>query len=398
MKTHLNRKLSKQEAATALGRRFCRRIVGAVAITSLLMLRMAAADDNAFGWANLQSDLNGVAARTDPNLVNPWGIAARAGFKLFVADNGTGVATAYEWDGKPVTTNAHTPLVITVPPPTGGIAPSAPTGLVSNPKDDFKITAGSKNGRSVLIFVTEDGTISGWNPDVDASNAVLAVDNSAAAAVYKGAALGMTGGSHFLYVANFRTGQIETYSSTFVNVSGSTFAGKFVDPNPVAGYAPFNIRNILGALYVTFAQQDAGMLDDVPGPGHGFINVYDTSGNFTKRLVDLNATGPLNSPWGLACANKGYGRLHGALLVGNFGDGRINAFDIKTGAFLASLQKKNKTTGPLAFDGLWGLTFVRFDDPTHDYDDDYAQLPFLYFTAGLADEEHGLFGSITHGY
>jgi len=228
-----------------------------------------------------------------------------------------------------------------------------------------------KNGNSapgLFIFVSEDGSISGWNPTLDQTNAIIAVDNGTNRgvnhAVYKSATLGMANGHNFLYVSNFHTGHVETYDENFHQVNPNGFA----DPNLPAGYAPFGIRNFNGEIFVAYAKQDHQRHDDVPGPGFGFVSVFDTSGNFLRRLV---SNGNLNAPWGLALVN-------GELWVGNFGDGLINVYDPMTGAFIETLMRADGT--PLQFDGLWDL------------------LPLgsgVYFTAGIAGEAHGLFGIIT---
>jgi uncharacterized protein (TIGR03118 family) len=203
---------------------------------------------------------------------------------------------------------------------------------------------------------------------VDPTNAIIAVDNGTNRgvnrAVYKGATLGLASGHNFLYVTDFHTGNVETYDENFHQVN----PGGFVDPNLPAGYAPFGIRNFNGEIFVTYAKQDHAKHDDVKGPGLGFVDVFDTSGNFLRRLV---SNGNLNAPWGLALVNS-------ELWVGNFGDGLINVYDPVTGAFIETLMRADGT--PLQFDGLWDL------------------LPLgsgVYFTAGIADEGHGLFGLIT---
>lgn len=326
-----------------------------VLITVLLTAAFARADS--YSWTNFQSDIHGVATNVDPNLVNPWGMAASSGGTIWVSDNGTGVSTLYHQDG---TAN---PLVVTVPGKDRHQAGN-PTGVVFNSTAFFKVTKNGNSQPSRFIFVSEDGTISGWNPAVDGTNAIVAVkgkkDN-----VYKGATLGMASGHNFLYVTNFHSGKVETYDENFQKVN----PGGFADPTLPHKYAPFGIRNFKDQIYVTYALQGPGETDDVPGPGHGFINVFDTSGNFIKRLV---SQGNLNSPWGLALVEGD------ELWVGNFGDGIINNYDPTTGASLGTINRADGT--PLQFDGLWDML------PLGDG---------VYFTAGIADEEHGLFGLIT---
>jgi uncharacterized protein (TIGR03118 family) len=240
----------------------------------------------------------------------------------------------------------------------------------------FQVTKNGNSQPARFIFVSEDGSISGWNPTVDATHAVIAVDNGtnlgSKRAIYKGATLGVANGANFLYVTNFHTARVETYDENFQQVNPNGF----IDPNLPAGYAPFGIRNISvsgqSRIYVTYALQDAKGEDDVAGPGNGFVNIFDTSGNFVKRLV---SNGNLNAPWGLAL-------VEGGLWVGNFGDGTINNYDPTTGALIETISKADLT--PLQIDGLWDLLPLPFEMSTA-----------VYFTAGIADEAHGLFGRIT---
>ena len=328
---------------------------------------------------NLVSDIPGLAAQTDPHLVNPWGMALSDTSPFWVSDNGTGVATLYNGTGQPFPVGS--PLVVTIPG-------STPTGQVFNPQTinptstDFLVTDGSKSGPSFFIFATEDGTISGWNPSVPAflsTTAILAVDNSASDAVYKGLALGRTPAGSFLYAANFHAGSIDVFDKDFKPAS---LAGSFSDPDIPDDFAPFNIQNLGNQLYVTYAKQDADKRDDVAGEGNGFVNVFDTSGNFIRRIA---SRGKLNSPWGLALAPAGFGKFSHDFLVGNFGDGRINAFDLSTDTFRGQLRdSKGK---PITIDGLWALTFGKDgqnNGPTN----------ILFFTAGIDEEQHGLFGSL----
>jgi uncharacterized protein (TIGR03118 family) len=332
-------------------------LLGLAATTLISTLAQA----DTYSWQNLQSDIAGVAEHTDANLVNPWGMAASSTSTsgiIWVSDNGTGVSTLYHQNGTAL------PLVVTIPPAAKNKDGGNPTGIVGNTTASFNV---SKNGNSKparFIFASEDGSISGWNPSLDPNNAIIAVDNSKSKAVYKGAALGVANGQNFLYVTNFFSGHVETYNENFQQVNPSGFS----DPNLPAGFAPFGIQNLNDQIYVTYAMQDKKHHDDVAGPGNGFVNVFDTSGNLVRRLV---SNGNLNSPWGLAIVD-------GELWVGNFGDGKINNYDPTTGAFIETLMKADGT--PLQFDGLWAL------------------LPLgegVYFTAGIADESHGLFGLIT---
>jgi uncharacterized protein (TIGR03118 family) len=319
---------------------------------------------------NLISDLPGVADRIDPNLVNPWGIAYGPTTPFWIAAAGTGVSSVYDGNG----VQTRTPVAI--PGPAGSKLAGAPTGVVFNATTDFAVAPGQP---ARYIFATEDGTIAGWN---SGAAAVTKVDLSALGTVYKGLALGSSGGKNYLYAANFSAGRVDVFDANFVPVA---LAGTFTDPNLPASFAPFNVQNVGGKLYVTYALPDAARHDDVSGPGNGYVSVFDTSGQLLQRLV---SQGPLNSPWGVVLAPAGFGGFGGALLVGNFGDGRINAFNPATGAWLGAVQDGSGKA--LSIDGLWGLAFGNGNKAgdTH----------ILYFTAGIAGsgavEDHGLFGSI----
>jgi uncharacterized protein (TIGR03118 family) len=332
------------------------------ALTLSTLATIARADS--YSWTNLQSDIPGVAARTDANLVNPWGMASNSsGTVIWVSDNGTGVSTLYQQNGTALS------LVVTIPTAKQNRGTANPTGIVLNTTSSFKVTKNGNSQPARFIFVSEDGSISGWNSALDQNNAIIAVDNGtnkgSKSAIYKGVTLGMANGRNYLYVTNFHTAKVETYDENFV--LQNTFP--FTDPGLPAGYAPFGIRNFNDQIYVTYAKQDAKGEDDVAGAGFGFVNVFDTSGNFLRRLVTNDR---LNAPWGLALVEGD------ELWVGNFGDGKINNYDPVTGAFLGTISTADGT--PLQFDGLWDM-LVLGDG--------------VYFTAGIADEEHGLFGLIT---
>ena len=323
---------------------------------------VATARADTYSWTNLQSDIAGVAAHVDPNLVNPWGIAVSPSGIIWVSDNGTGVSTLYHQNGTALS------LVVTIPTSARNKDGGNPTGMVFNGTPFFQVTKNGNSAPAFFIFASEDGSISGWNPTLDQTHAIIAVDNGTNngtnRAVYKGATLGVAHGHNFLYVTNFHSGHVETYDENFHQTNPNAFA----DPNIPVGFAPFGIQNLNGKIYVTYALQNKQRHDDVAGPGNGFVNVFDTSGNLIKRLV---SNGNLNSPWGLAIVD-------GELWVGNFGDGRINNYDPTTGAFLETISQADGT--PLQFNGLWSLVTLGNG---------------VYFTAGIADEAHGLFGLIT---
>ncbi len=317
---------------------------------------MASADPfNSYTITNLTSDLPNVAAHQDTNLVNPWGLVSGPATPFWISDNGTGLSTVYNGSGSAL------PLVVTIP---GG---SDPTGIVFNGSSNF--------GGSKVLFATESGSIAGWT-----SGTAATVDaNGDAGTVYKGLAIDQTGG--LLYAANFGLGRIDVYDSSFQPVS---LPGAFTDPTLPAGYAPFNIENINGSLYVSYAQTSGGT-DEVDGPGLGFVDVYSLNGTFQNRVA---SQGALNAPWGMALAPANFGAFSNDLLIGNFGDGQIHAYNPVTDAFVGTLDGMGGN--PIAVEGLWGLSFGNglFGTNTNT----------LYFTAGIPGdgnvEDHGLFGSI----
>lgn len=368
--------------------------------TLLLLLVPVAADAQAntahgfYQQTNLVSDLPNIAKFQDPNLVNSWGLSHGPTSPWWISDNGTGVATVYDGNGTPVNplSPGAPPLVVTIPPPAGSPAGTmaAPTGNVFNGTSDFVVSGPGGSGPSRFIFATEDGTISGWNPTADPTHAILAVDRSTVnqggvntGAVYKGLALASNSSGNFLFATNFRFGTVEKFDGTFTLVKSFSDPSLFKNCSPTTQcYAPFGIQNIGGNLYVTFALQDAHHHDDVAGPAHGFVDVFDTSGNLIRRLI---SHGRLDSPWGLALAPADFGLFSNALLVGNFGNGRINVYDLNTGEFLGQLRDQTNT--PITIDGLWALGFGN--------DANAGLHNELFFTAGINGEADGLFGKIT---
>ena len=323
----------------------------------------AGSEKNSFKQTNLVSNIPGMAAFTDPNLQNPWGISASSTSPMWVSDNGAGVTTLYNGAGQPQA------LVVTIPPaaPSPPGSHGVPTGTV------FNGNGGAFRGDRFL-FATEDGAIAGWKSGLSAT---IEKNNSAGGAVYKGLAIGSTGSGDFLYAANFHNASIDVFDSDFNQV---TLAGGFSDAKIPDGYAPFNVQNLGGLLYVTFAKQDADKHDDVAGRGHGFVDAFDVNGNLLGRLV---SHGQLDSPWGLAIAPTSFGKFAGDLLVGNFGDGRINAYTVDKGNFRGWLRDV-RTGGPITIDGLWALRIGNGSgDPNA-----------IYFTAGINGEQDGLFGTI----
>src|SRR5256884_504755 len=289
---------------------------------------------------NLVSDGAVPADHVDPALVNAWGLVASTTSPWWVADNGTDSSTLYNGN-----TGATVALRV-------GVA-GAPTGVVFNGGASFVVTNGTASGPARFIFATESGTILGWNPGVVGTRAVVAVDNSGAGAVYKGLAIAATAAGDRLYATNFHAGTVDVFDAAFHPVPGG-----FSDGALPSGHAPFGIRNLGGTIYVTYALQDADQEDDVAGVGHGFVDAFDTQGNLVRRVA---SRGRLNSPWGLAIAPSDFGEFSGNLLIGNFGDGHINAFELGGTKGNGEIQQRGQlqaTDGKtLAIEGLWGLAF-----------------------------------------
>jgi uncharacterized protein (TIGR03118 family) len=330
-------------------------------IVSLLSASPAAAQG--YLKLNLVSKTPGQAIRTDPNLGETWGIVASAGSPWWVSNAATGTSTLYDGFGN------IRPLVVTVPPKAGSTAKGTPTGIVFNSTADFMVSRARLSAAALFIFATLDGTISGWNPLVSPTSAVIGFSNPLPGASYTGLAIGTEGVENYLFAANYGTG--------FVDVINSTFGldSVFTDPFLVrAGFAPFGIQNInIGGfqrLYVTFAPKVAS------APGTGFVDVFDTTGHLMKRLV---ANGPLNQPWGLTLSPRDYGVFSNALLVGNLADGHINAFNPTTGAFLGWLA--DPAGKPISIPALWGIGFGN--------DHSSGKANALYYASGT-----GIFGVI----
>jgi uncharacterized protein (TIGR03118 family) len=303
---------------------------------------------------NLVSDIPGLAKFTDPNLVNPWGISESSGSPFWVSNNGSDTSTLYNTAGKPQG------LIVAIPS-------GAPTGQVFNASSAFN--------NDKFIFAGEDGTITGWRGALGTTAETL-FGPASSSTEFKGLAIGSVSTNTYLYAADFGTDKIDVFPSA----AAPALTGNFTDPNIPSGYAPFNIQNLNGNLYVTYALVGPTG-DDVAGLGNGFVDEFDLQGNLIRRVA---SQGWLNSPWGLAIAPNSFGNIGGDLLVGNFGDGRINVFN-PAGAFLEQLTMSNGDA--VSVDGLWGLQFGNGGAG--------GALDTLYFTAGLDDESHGLFGSFT---
>jgi len=381
----------------------------AAAIAAILVTgptNISAADDF-YVVTPLVSDLAGKANFQDPVLQNSWGVAfSPAGSPFWIADNDTGCSTLYDGTGvKVISLQVSIPLpgnVVpgtdckTVKPPPAPLpnpTPAAPTGIIWNPSSAFvvpgTVSTATPNGiPAVFIFDTEDGTISAWAGGLTPSDhAVIAVDNSnspslANGAVYKGLAFGVNVQGAFLFATNFRARTVDVFGPPKAGgqFTPATTDGGFKDPEIPADYAPFGIQNIDGDLFVTYAKQNAQKHDDVAGPGHGFVDVFDTDGHLLRRFA---SRGPLNSPWGITRASFAFGEFSGDILIGNFGNGHINVFDSQ-GRFIDELEGPNRK--PLVIDGLWTLTLGGGAKSSSDT---------LYFTAGPNGETDGLFGTIT---
>jgi uncharacterized protein (TIGR03118 family) len=340
---------------------------------------------------NLVSDIPGEAAVHDPNLVNPWGITRSAGSPWWVSDNNSGFSTLYTGAGAIIPINGNG--TVTIPPPKNAPAGTiaAPTGIVFNGSSDFVLPAPNSNA-AAFIFATEDGTISGWN---GGPSAFLAVDNndhgSANGAVYKGATSADSNGKRFLYVTNFRAARVEVYDTNFhrvqlsddaFNPDGDHDDDHDRDQRVPPGFAPFNIQNIGGSLFVTYAKQDPARHDDVGGDGNGYVEIYTPAG---KHIGHLEHGDWLNSPWGVVWTPRDFGEFSNTILVGNFRSGWIAAFNGFTRKFIGFV--KNPDDSLVTIDGLWSLTFGNGAAA--------GPSTTLFFTAGLDHESHGLFGTLT---
>jgi len=343
-------------------------LVAAISLLAVAAFPAAARNahaNNSYTVNNLVSD------STDANLVNGWGITASSTSPWWVSDNGTDKSTLYTGAGTKI------PLTVDV---AGG-----PTGTVFNGSTDFLLDPSDSSTKAVFLFATEDGTIRGWNPGVPASTMTSTdteVVATSADAIYKGLAIGSVGTANYLYAADFHHGRVDVYDGSF---APATLAGNFTDPGLPAGYAPFGIQAINGKIFVTFAKQDADARDEIAGSGFGFVSAFGMNGTFLGRVA---SRGALNAPWGLAWAPAtGFGRFSGNLLVGNFGDGRINAYAWTGTTWEARGHLKTANHHPLSIDGLWGIGFGNGAGS--------GPVTTLYFAAGPNDESQGLFGSIT---
>ncbi|HEX7933665.1 MAG TPA: TIGR03118 family protein [Paraburkholderia sp.] len=347
-------------------------VAGAGALASLVACGGSSGSVNAQSFTStvLVSDGSVAAAHMDANLKNAWGVAFNPKGFAWVVDNGTSLATLYDGNGTPQS------LIVSIPNGMNGAAD--PTGIVFNGTTDFVVTQGAKSGVGAFIFAGEGGTITAWAPAVAPTSALVMYDDGAGGAVYKGLALASNGGANFLYATDFHNRKIDVFNKNFAKVA---MPGKFQDASLPAGFAPFGIQAIGSKLYVTYAKQDAAAHDDVPGAGLGVVDVFDAAGNMLQRLA---SAGPLNAPWGVAQAPANFGRFSGDVLIGNFGDGKIHAFDPASGQSLGAINLPDGSE--LVQDGLWGLAFGNglSNQPMNT----------LFFAAGPNGEANGVYGRI----
>ncbi len=342
----------------------CRKPIAQLCAAIVLTAAIAAqaAQSGGYRTGALVADQSGAAKYTDPRLLNPWGLINWGGL-LAVANNHSGLVTFYNRGGRPQQFD------ISIPSPAGGPGPVTDLGL-NHWGRSFMISDSGHQAAAMLLFVTEEGTIAGWNPRVNKGDAVVVVTNNAAGASYKSMALGGAVRHPLLYVANFGQGQVDVFDATFKLMKS------FTDSElAAASYVPFGIHNLGSSLFVTFAFKASPTDgDETAGPGLGYVDEFDWSGNLVRRFA---SQGTLNAPWAVVRAPRHFGQFSGALLVGNFGDGTINAYDARSAAFLGQLS--DATGAALQLEGLWDLSFAG---------------NVLYYTAGPNDENNGRLGYI----
>lgn len=339
-------------------------------------------DRTVYVQTNLVSNTTAEAQPADPDLQNSWGVANFPGGPLWISDNNDGLSTLYDGNGK----KQGLKVIIPLPPGRSPPPAAAPTGMLWNPTTGFPITVKGVTVPAIFIWVSEDGTITAWNPAVDpivagVSTASLIVDNSGSGAVYKGVAFGTNKHGNFLFATNFSAGTVEAYDKTFTLTK---LDGNFTDPGIPAGFAPFGIALVDNNLFVTYAKQNAQKNDVVAGAGEGFVDIFTTDGVLLRRFA---SRGVLNAPWGITRATHGFGQFSGDILIGNFGSsgnfaGWINVFD-RDGETEGALR--DAAGKPISIDGLWSLVFGTFLNSDADT---------LYFTAGPNAQQDGLFGKI----
>ncbi len=390
---HLNRRVRSRAATSAtlaviaaLGLSAC----GGGGSNNGASNQMGTQAGSSFADSALVSNKVGVVTTTttiDANLSNPWGLASAPGLPFWIADNNSNLATLYSGMGAIQTgaVTGATEVGITIPASAAGI-PANPTGEIYNGAGGFEIATSAGQESALFIFVGEAGTVAAWAKDSGASALTVYDDgtaNGANHAVYKGLALGTVGASTFLYATDLHNNKIDVFDSSFVKPSD--MQGKFIDSTMPGGFVPFGIAALNGQLYVSYAKQDAAMHDETTGTGLGYVDVFDLKGNFVSRFA---SAGALNAPWGMALAPAGFGSLQGDVLVGNFGDGKINIYAPNGTAPATSMGALSVANGgTFAVPGLWSLLFGNGD----------ADKPVttLFYTAGFANQTDGVFGSIS---
>jgi uncharacterized protein (TIGR03118 family) len=337
----------------------------------------------------LVSDKTGVVATTttiDANLSNPWGVAIAPGLPFWIADNNSNLSSLYSGTGAIETDSitGNNEVGIAIPASAAGV-PANPTGQVYNGGGGFLIPTSAGQESALFIFDGEGGTIAAW-ANGSGATAVTAYDdgvaNGANHAVYKGLALGTVNGANFLYATDLHNNKVDVFDTNFTKPAA--MQGKFVDPTIPSGFVPFGIVALNDQLYVSYTKQDAAKHDETTGAGLGYVDVFDFSGNFVSRFA---SAGALNAPWGMAVAPAGFGSLAGDVLIGNFGDGKINIF-APNGTELATSKGPLTVTngGTITIPGLWSLVFGNGDSD--------KPVTTLFYTAGFADQTDGVFGSI----
>jgi uncharacterized protein (TIGR03118 family) len=348
-----------------------RHVIAGIAVVAALAAGSASAgiQDDVFSVHDLVADGAGAAPAADASLVNAWGLSAGPTTPWWSSNNGTNTSTLYSGSG------AKQALTVSVP---GG-----PTGTVFNgAATDFVVSQGGKSGSALFLFATEGGQVLGWSPAVNRATAITGADSSAGGAVYKGLAIA----ADRLYATDFHNGRVDVFDKSFAPVSLP-----FQDPKLPKGYAPFGIRALAGSIFVTYARQDAAKKDDVAGAGAGYVDQFTTDGAFVARVASGGRkNAPPNAPWGLAIAPSSFGVFSGDVLIGNFGNGRISAYqDRGNGEWVYKGQLRRGDQTLVTIDGLWAIAFGN--------DSAAGPATSLYFASGPGGEAHGRFGSITAG-
>ncbi len=339
-----------------------------------------AAADGGYVQTNLVSDIPGIAMATDPNLVNPWGLSAGPTTPIWTSNNGTGTSALYSGFTKASPGSAIVPLLVQVPPP-----PGLPTGTVFNSSanpEDFVVTDGTTSAPARFLFASLLGTIDGWAPTVGTGgnpppSTMAQVAATVPGAAYTGLAMAVTNAGARLYAANFAQGRVDVWDGAWMPAAAP---GSFTDDSLPAGYSPFNVQVLGNKLYVAYAAVDPVSGRSLSKAGAGAVDVYTLQGRLVTRLITHTQ---LNAPWGLVRAPGHFGEFSHALLVGNFGNGRIHAYDAKTGALLGTLSSPGGSA--IVNDGLWGL---RFGNNT------IGTKQTLILSAGIQGETHGLLAGI----